>query len=264
MKSRRAFAISIASTASIRRSSRRWRRSGCSAARCRRNTAAPGMDYISLGLDQRRARVRRHVAARDHVGACRAELPDAAVLGHRGSEAALPRAAGAGHEDRHLRADRAGRRQRRARHPDRGGEEGRPLPPHAARRCGSRSPTSPTTSSCSPGAISRRRSSAIRPGSARSSSSARSRGSRAARSRRSGASSPATPASSRWTRSRSRKRTWSGRPGEGFKIAMFALDQGRYTVAAGATGLIRACRDASSLREGARDVRLGRSPSTSS
>ena len=29
-----------------------------------------------------------------------------------------------------------------------------------------------------------------------------------------------------------------GREGEGFKIAMFALDQGRYTVAAGATGLI--------------------------
>jgi glutaryl-CoA dehydrogenase (non-decarboxylating) len=36
-----------------------------------------------------------------------------------------------------------------------------------------------------------------------------------------------------------------GQEGEGFKIAMFALDQGRYTVAAGATGLIRACRDAS-------------------
>ena len=36
-----------------------------------------------------------------------------------------------------------------------------------------------------------------------------------------------------------------GGPGEGFKIAMSALDQGRYTVAAGATGLIRACRDAS-------------------
>jgi glutaryl-CoA dehydrogenase (non-decarboxylating) len=36
-----------------------------------------------------------------------------------------------------------------------------------------------------------------------------------------------------------------GRPGEGFKIAMFALDQGRFTVAAGATGLIRACRDTS-------------------
>ncbi len=36
-----------------------------------------------------------------------------------------------------------------------------------------------------------------------------------------------------------------GHEGEGFKIAMFALEQGRYTVAAGATGLIRACLDAS-------------------
>ena len=36
-----------------------------------------------------------------------------------------------------------------------------------------------------------------------------------------------------------------GREGEGFKIAMFALDQGRLSVAAGATGLVRACRDAS-------------------
>src|SRR6266699_2890600 len=36
-----------------------------------------------------------------------------------------------------------------------------------------------------------------------------------------------------------------GKLGEGFKIAMFSLDQGRYTVAAGATGLVRACRDAS-------------------
>ncbi len=36
-----------------------------------------------------------------------------------------------------------------------------------------------------------------------------------------------------------------GNEGEGFKIAMFALEQGRFTVAAGATGLIRAARDAS-------------------
>jgi glutaryl-CoA dehydrogenase (non-decarboxylating) len=36
-----------------------------------------------------------------------------------------------------------------------------------------------------------------------------------------------------------------GREGEGFRIAMFALESGRYTVAAGATGLIRACLDAS-------------------
>ncbi|MBI6546622.1 MAG: acyl-CoA dehydrogenase family protein [Cyanobacteria bacterium NC_groundwater_1444_Ag_S-0.65um_54_12] len=36
-----------------------------------------------------------------------------------------------------------------------------------------------------------------------------------------------------------------GEEGEGFKIAMGCLDNGRYTVAAGATGLIRACLDAS-------------------
>jgi glutaryl-CoA dehydrogenase (non-decarboxylating) len=36
-----------------------------------------------------------------------------------------------------------------------------------------------------------------------------------------------------------------GEEGEGFKIAMFALENGRYTVASGATGIIRAARDAS-------------------
>jgi glutaryl-CoA dehydrogenase (non-decarboxylating) len=36
-----------------------------------------------------------------------------------------------------------------------------------------------------------------------------------------------------------------GEAGEGFKIAMTALDNGRYTVAAGATGLIQACLEAS-------------------
>ncbi len=36
-----------------------------------------------------------------------------------------------------------------------------------------------------------------------------------------------------------------GNEGEGFKIAMVCLDGGRYTVAAGSTGLIRACMDAS-------------------
>jgi glutaryl-CoA dehydrogenase (non-decarboxylating) len=36
-----------------------------------------------------------------------------------------------------------------------------------------------------------------------------------------------------------------GGEGEGFRVAMFALENGRFTVAAGATGLIRACLDAS-------------------
>lgn len=41
------------------------------------------------------------------------------------------------------------------------------------------------------------------------------------------------------------KENMVGNEGEGFKIAMFALEQGRYTVASGATGVIRASRDAS-------------------
>lgn len=45
-----------------------------------------------------------------------------------------------------------------------------------------------------------------------------------------------------------------GREGDGFRIAMFALDQGRYTVAAGACGLIRACRDAAVEYAGARQT----------
>ena len=45
-----------------------------------------------------------------------------------------------------------------------------------------------------------------------------------------------------------------GREGEGFKIAMFALDQGRLSVAAGATGLIKACRDASTTYARARQT----------
>ena len=54
-----------------------------------------------------------------------------------------------------------------------------------------------------------------------------------------------------------------GEEGEGFKVAMFALENGRYTVAAGATGLIRACLDASvSYAQGRnRPVQLPRDPS---
>lgn len=44
---------------------------------------------------------------------------------------------------------------------------------------------------------------------------------------------------------RAPKANMLGEEGEGFKIAMFALEQGRFTVAAGATGVIRASRDAS-------------------
>jgi glutaryl-CoA dehydrogenase (non-decarboxylating) len=50
------------------------------------------------------------------------------------------------------------------------------------------------------------------------------------------------------------KENMLGLEGEGFKIAMFALENGRYTVAAGATGVIRACRDASIAYANTREV----------
>lgn len=45
-----------------------------------------------------------------------------------------------------------------------------------------------------------------------------------------------------------------GQEGEGFKIAMFSLENGRYTVASGATGVIRAARDASVSYANTREV----------
>lgn len=45
-----------------------------------------------------------------------------------------------------------------------------------------------------------------------------------------------------------------GEEGEGFKVAMSALDNGRYTVAAGATGLIRACLEESVDYAGERET----------
>jgi glutaryl-CoA dehydrogenase (non-decarboxylating) len=45
-----------------------------------------------------------------------------------------------------------------------------------------------------------------------------------------------------------------GEEGEGFKVTMSAFDSGRYTVAAGATGLIRASLEASKSYAGERDA----------
>ncbi len=45
-----------------------------------------------------------------------------------------------------------------------------------------------------------------------------------------------------------------GEPGEGFKITMAAFDSGRYTVAAGATGLIRASLEAAVAYAGQREA----------
>src|SRR5947208_12147088 len=50
------------------------------------------------------------------------------------------------------------------------------------------------------------------------------------------------------------KENMLGQEGEGFKIAMFSLENGRYTVASGATGVIRASRDASIAYANTREV----------
>lgn len=50
------------------------------------------------------------------------------------------------------------------------------------------------------------------------------------------------------------KENMLGNEGEGFKIAMFSLENGRYTVASGATGVIRASRDASIAYSKTREV----------
>ena len=140
-----------------------------------------GMDYISLGLVSEELEyvdTSLRVIMSVHAGLnCLTLL----VLGHRRSEAALPRAAGAGAEDRDLRADGTVGRQRRPRHPDRRGEEGRPLRAYRrkdvdlARRRRRQLPGVRVDRSRE------EESSATRPASARSSSSGRSRGSRAAR-----------------------------------------------------------------------------------
>ncbi len=50
------------------------------------------------------------------------------------------------------------------------------------------------------------------------------------------------------------KENMLGQEGEGFKIAMFSLENGRYTVAAGATGVIRASLEASVAYANTREV----------
>ena len=55
-----------------------------------------------------------------------------------------------------------------------------------------------------------------------------------------------------------------GEEGQGFEIAMYALDQGRFTVAAGAVGVIRACLERSSSTRASARPSVSRSASTSS
>ena len=55
-----------------------------------------------------------------------------------------------------------------------------------------------------------------------------------------------------------------GEEGQGFEIAMHGLDQGRFTVAAGACGVIRACLEQSVAYARERETSASRSGNTSS
>ena len=193
-----------------------------------------GMDYLSLGLaceELEYVDTHLRVIMSVHVGLNSMTL---LVLGQRGAEAEAtwcrrPRArrsrptaltepnAGSdavgdpddrGAQGRPLRAERR-------EDVDQPRRRGRPLPGDRLDRPGEEEEPRPLA--------------ACRP----SSWSAASRASPRSRSRRSGASWPATPAASRCRTSRCRSRTALGEEGEGFKVAMFALENGRYTVAVG-------------------------------
>ena len=88
-----------------------------------------GMDYISLGLASEELEyvdTSLRVIMSVHAGL---NCLTPARVGHRGAEAAVPGAAGARRQDRHVRPHRAGGGQRRPRHPVGGREAGRSLRP---------------------------------------------------------------------------------------------------------------------------------------
>ena len=221
-------------------------------------TAASGMDYIAFAIlceELERADTAFRVVQSVHVG-----LNSLALLQWGTEEQRqrwlVPQARG--REARHVRADRArrrhGRRQPRHDRPPRR----RRATGSTARRSGSAWPTSPTTSSSSP-RVDRSQGPQGRdrvPARARDG-----RPDRPARSTASSASGPATPGSSTSTTCVVPDEHRIGEEGEGFLIAMSAIDQGRYTVAAGAVGLAQACLDASRpVRPRAPDVRPGDRP----
>ena len=113
------------------------------------------------GLHQLRAAVRgaragRHRVPRRAERPRRAQQADAAPVGHRGAAPALARPAGEGREAGDVRAHRAGRRDGRRQPRHDGAPRRRRRTSSTARRSGSASPTSPTTSWSSRASTARR------------------------------------------------------------------------------------------------------------
>ena len=241
----RESASSIARTSSTAASCRRWRTSDCSASACPQQYGGAGMDYLALGIASEELEyvdTSLRVILSVHAGLNCLTLLSWGTEDQK-QRYLVPQAQGKKIAD--LRPDRAVGGQRRARHPVGRDQEGRSLPAHrredvdlARRR--------------------RRQLPRVRAGRDLEKKKQRDPA---------GISAFIVERAFKGFSSGTLKEKWGilagntgffkmdevevpqenlvGREGEGFKIAMFALDQGRYTVAAGATGLIRACRDAS-------------------
>ena len=138
---------SSASTASWRASSARW---ATSARRSPRSYGGRGLDYVTYGL------IVEQVGRGDSLRAHRRLGPDLArlrldrALGHRGAEAALAAAALLRRGARLLRPDRARHRLRRRRRCGPAPRRSTAAGGSTARRCGSRSATTPRSRWSSP------------------------------------------------------------------------------------------------------------------
>ena len=208
-----------------------------------REYGGAGLDYLTYGADRRGGRPRLLGDAHRHLGADLARLLVDPALGHRGAEAALPAAScargewlgcfgltepdtgsdAANQKTRATKVDGGWVDQRRqdvdlARQPRQGRADLRPDRPRARATAGSPASSSTPTST--------------------------------------GFSAAGDPRQDGPARLRHRRRSRSttcevaddallGEVGDGFKIAMSALDSGRYCVAAGCVGICQGCVDAS-------------------
>ena len=220
-----------------------------------------GMDYVSLGIlceELERADTAFRVVMSVHVGLNSLTLLQWGTEDQK-QRFLVPQATR--REAGHVRADRAGRRHGRGQPVDDGAARRRRLRPQRRRRSGSAWPTSPTTSWSSPRSIEPRRHKGITafivergmPGFSTGTIEGK-LGIHAGNTGELFFDDVRVPVANR-----------VGEEGEGFTIAMSAIDQGRFTVATGAVGLAQACLDASrQVRPRAQDVRRGDRPSTSS
>ena len=200
-----------------------------------------GLDFVSEALaceeiERGEAAFRTLISV--HVG-----LNSLSLLryGDGGAEAALARPAGEGREARLLRADRAGRRLGRGGDALDGAARGRRVRAERAEELDLVCDASPTTRSCS-----RRRTRRGAQGNHGVHAREGDAGVHLARHRStSSGSGRGRPGELFFENVEVPVENRIGEEGQGFEIAMYSLDQGRFTVAAGACGVVRACLERS-------------------